>query len=142
MKEELEKKGDPNRMPIRLAIVGTRVLDCPGDKDRTSERILKAIRKLEPDVIISGGAKGVDSLAELEAALCRYSEAKGNLIIHRPTVKRFHGEGGYRERDELIARDCTHLLRIACKQATTYGSGWTANRAEELGKVVVRWNPC
>lgn len=57
-------------------------------------------------------------------------------------MKRFRGPGGYRERDEKIAQDCTHLLRLACRQATTYGSGWTADRAEQLGRIVVRDSMC
>jgi len=92
--------------------------------------------------VISGGADGVDSIAAQAAATYGYTEADGSLVVHRPAKKRFHGAGGYRERDGLIAADCTHLLRLSCMQATTYGSGWTANEAERLGKIVVRAQVC
>lgn len=127
---------------VRLAIVGTRVLACPGDRDRTKARAAAAIRRLSPAVVISGGADGTDTLAEQAAVELGYSEDDGTLRVFRPRVRRFHGEGGYRERDEQIAQACTHLLRIACRQATTYGSGWTADRAEGLGAVVVRYDVC
>jgi len=125
-----------------LAIVGTRVLGCPGDVVRAIVRIYAAIDRLEPAVIVSGGADGVDTLAEQCAIERGYTEANGRLVIFRPTVKRFHGPGGYRERDEKIARHCTHLLRLYCRRSTTYGSGWTADRAEELGAIVVRHLVC
>ena len=127
---------------VRLAIVGTRVLDCPGDGARAYAMAASAISDLAPAVVISGGADGVDKIAEQAAAAAGYSEAAGTLIIHRPRVRRFHGYGGYRWRDEIIARDCTHLLRIACCQATTYGSGWTADRAGQLGADVKRRTIC
>jgi hypothetical protein len=66
----------------------------------------------------------------------------GTLVIHRPKVKGFHGPGGYRERDLRIATEATHLLRIACKQATTYGSAFTADEAERQNKIVARWQVC
>jgi hypothetical protein len=125
-----------------LAIVGTRVLACPGDRDRALARALAAIRKLAPAVIVSGGADGVDKVAEEAAGMLGYTEANGRLVVFRPTVRRFHGPGGYRERDAKIARHCTHLLRIYCRQATTYGSGWTADEAKRMGAVVVRHLVC
>lgn len=126
----------------RLAIVGTRVLACDGDRQRVAARVKAAVEKLRPAVIISGGAKGVDEIAETVTRLMGYDEADGTLIIHRPTTRKFHGPGGYRERDAQIAQDCTHLLRLACRQATTYGSGWTADEANRLGRVVVRALMC
>lgn len=127
---------------VRLAIVGTRVLACPGDRDRARTRAEAAIRCLSPAVVISGGADGTDTLAEEAAISLGYSEGAGTLRIFRPRLRRFHGEGGYQWRDEQIAQACTHLLRIACRQATTYGSGWTADRAEGLGVAVVRYDVC
>jgi hypothetical protein len=127
---------------IRLAIIGTRVLDCPGDPERARARADLAIARLRPDVVISGGADGADAIGQAAAEAAGYSEADGTLIIHEPKVRRFHGEGGFRWRDELIAEGCTHLLRLHCRQATTYGSGWTADRASQLGAVVVRHQVC
>ncbi len=129
-------------MTAVLAVVGTRVLACRGDAARAGLRIRRAIHALQPACVVSGGAKGVDAIAEAIAIDLGYSEDAGTLVVHRPTVRRFHGPGGYRERDAMIARDCTHLLRIACIKATTYGSGWTADWAQQLGRIVVRDSPC
>lgn len=126
----------------RLAIVGTRVIGCPGEYQRAGARIRRAIELLRPRVVISGGAKGYDQIAEIVAEVMGYTEESSTMIVHLPTVQQFHGPGGYRERDALIAADCTHLLRLACVKATTYGSGWTADEAERLGKVVVRDSVC
>jgi hypothetical protein len=130
------------RPGVRLAIVGTRVLACCGDRERAKARAVVAIKRLSPGMVISGGADGSDKLGEEAAAEFGYSEGAGTLVIFRPRVRRLHGPGGFRERDEQIAQACTHLLRIACQHATTYGSGWTADRAEELGAVVVRYDAC
>lgn len=127
---------------VKLAIVGTRVLQCPGDPINASRRIRAAIEHLCPTVVISGGAKGVDTVAEIVARTMGFREQDGTLIVRHPKVRRFHGQGGYRERDALIARECTHLLRLACRQATTYGSGWTADEAQRLGRIVVREQVC
>lgn len=127
---------------IRLAIVGTRVLACAGDRDRAAGRIEWSIRRLRPDVVISGGAAGIDTLAADVAGTLGYTEAAGTLVIYAPRVRRFHGPGGYRERDQIIAEQCTHLLRLACWKATTYGSGWTADHAESIGRHVVRHALC
>jgi hypothetical protein len=137
---------DPNaadvRPEVRLAIVGTRVLTHRGDRERAKARATAAIVKLSPDVVISGGADGSDKIGEEAAAELGYSEDDETLVIFRPRVRRLHGPGGFRERDEQIAQACTHLLRIFCWRATTYGSGWTADRAEELGAVVVDYDAC
>ena len=130
------------RQEIRLAIVGTRVLACSGDRERAKARAAAAIRRLLPGIVISGGADGSDQLGAEAAAELGYSEEAGTLIIMRPRVRRLRGPGGFRERDEKIAQACTHLLRIFCQHATTYGSGWTADRAEQIGAVVVRYNAC
>jgi len=125
-----------------LAIIGTRKLGCPGDVVAAIVRIYAAIDRLDPLIIVSGGADGVDTLAEQCAIERGYTEANGRLVIFRPRVRRFHGPGGFRWRDELISRHCTHLLRIACRRSTTYGSGWTADEAERNGAVVVRHYVC
>lgn len=127
---------------LRLAIIGTRLLACPGEADRVALRIARTITVMKPAVVISGGAPGVDSIAEAVARVHGYDESAGTLIIHRPAVRTFDGPGGYRERDLRIATDCTHLLRVACIRSRTYGSGWTADEAARQGKPVARLNEC
>lgn len=126
---------------IRLAIIGTQVLYCPGDVLRAGERIEWSLRKLQPGIVISGGAPGVDTIAEEVAREEGYSEEAGTLRILRPKVERWHPDG-YRDRNTRIAMECTHLLRVFCAYSTTYGSGWTYDLAERLGRQVVRHRVC
>jgi predicted Rossmann fold nucleotide-binding protein DprA/Smf involved in DNA uptake len=117
---------------IRLAIVGS-------SKSWTTPGAMEAIRlidtvldRYQPQVVITGGAPGVDSWAAREAG------KRGIAVIeHRPANKRWKPHG-FEERNLLIANDCTHLVCIRSSASRTYGSGWTADRAEELGKPVWR----
>lgn len=114
------------------------LLACVGSVNVTEEqsKIAKAFIQgilmfYMPKLVISGGASGIDSLAEEEATLFNLDFKK-----HLPEFPSW--EHGYKPRNLKIAAECTHLLCIRTKQSTTYGSGWTADRAEEMGKVVWR----
>jgi len=48
------------------------------------------------------------------------------------------GTGRVPGQERLIAADCTHLLRVAARSSRTYGSGWTADQAQRLGRLVIR----
>lgn len=124
---------------VRLAIVGSTKFSNPAAYARARQLINVKIAELRPVAVISGGAAGIDSMAEEVARQWGYHEdhAEKRLIIHRPRHQRWQPDG-FKDRNLLIANDCTHLLAIRCKQSTTYGSGWTADRAEELGKTVWR----
>lgn len=54
---------------------------------------------------------------------------------------KFRGWPAYRERDQKMADWCTHLVRIKSIRSTTYGSGWTRDRAEEQGKLTEEYVP-
>lgn len=76
--------------------------------------------------VVSGGAEGIDILVEDEA------EKWGILTdIYRSEKKGWYW---YKKRNELIAQRCDVLYRIYTEQSKTYGSGWTRDRATELGK--------
>jgi predicted Rossmann fold nucleotide-binding protein DprA/Smf involved in DNA uptake len=116
---------------VRLAVVGST------NVNQQQELIAKVtisgfVLCYAPEQIISGGAVGIDSLAA-EAA----SRYRIDPLIHLPKNNRWKPEG-YEERNTKIAQDCTHLLCIRTQQSTTYGSGWTADLAERLGKTVWR----
>lgn len=84
------------------------------------------------DVVISGGAPGVDTMAKT------VGERMGlEVIEHLPKNQRWEPEG-FKERNILIAEDCTDLLAIRNARSETYGSGWTADEAERLGRKVQR----
>jgi hypothetical protein len=114
-------------------IVGSRELLHPGDMIRAQEiieaRLAYGTHGPRPDAIVTGGAAGVDMLAE------DIADALGIVtIIHRPARKVWKGPGGFEERNRKIVADATRLLCIRCTLSTTYGSGWTADLAEqELG---------
>jgi hypothetical protein len=118
-------------MTVRLAIVGsTKFADDPEAKDWAAHYIQWVLQKYYPEVVISGGAIGIDQLA---ATLAAFEDIE--VIEHLPVTKDWPG---YKARNILIAQDCTHLLAIRHSQSTTYGSGWTADYAEKLGKKVYR----
>lgn len=44
----------------------------------------------------------------------------------------------YKKRNKLMAHACDILIRVYNARSKTYGSGWTADFAENLGKKVIR----
>lgn len=116
---------------MRLAVVGSTNIHS-WQRSLAFDIVEGFVVVKQPRVIISGGAEGIDNVAD-QIAWLREIE----FIPHLPKNKRWEPEG-YKERNLLIAQDCTHLLCIRSSQSTTYGSGWTADRAEEMGKIVWR----
>lgn len=107
----------------RLAIVGSKNVSSP-----TASRIIMLLLELyKPAVVVSGGAVGVDTLAYLCAL-----ELGIEPVVFRPATADW--ETGYKPRNMLIAQDCTALVRIGKEVSQTYGSGWTRDRAAQLGK--------
>lgn len=116
-----------------LAVVGS--TNITERQEELARMLIKCLyRELDPTLVISGGANGIDSIAE---------DIAKNLFfpipvrVHLPTIRQWK-PNGFMERNLKIAKDCTHLLCIRTSQSTTYGSGWTADRAEEMGKTVWR----
>lgn len=116
---------------MRLAVVGS-VNITPEQRSLAFDIVEGFVVVKQPLVIISGGAKGIDNVADQVAYVRRVT-----FIEHLPKTNRWEPEG-YKERNLKIVEDCTHLLCIRSSQSTTYGSGWTADRAEEMGRVVWR----
>lgn len=128
---------------FKLAIVGSTELTA--DQRRVATWLIDMIiedAKAEPGelVIISGGASGIDTLAA-ESAI----EHRLRLVEYRPQVKCWEGKFldgqyffGFRHRNLQIAEECDTLVSIRSINSKTYGSGWTADAAEGLGKVVRR----
>ena len=113
---------------VRLAIVGSTVLD---GNPLASVLLAAAASWFRPDVIISGGAAGVDRMA------AQYARSHAiPLVEHLPKNPQWEPEG-YKERNVKIAEDCTIMLRISGFSSKTFGSGWTAKEARRLGKSVV-----
>lgn len=91
------------------------------------------LRDQRPDKIVSGGAEGIDTLADLGA---RKHHIDFKALT--PAVRRWAGPGGFMERNVEIVDDCDRLLRICCAESRSYGSGWTADLASRLGRPVER----
>lgn len=89
----------------------------------------KGIEKMR---FISGGEEsGVDTWAEMKAISFGW-----DTRIHLPLTKNWEG---FKARNILIANDADVLYAIRSRTSTTFGSGWTANYAEKLGKEVHRY---
>ena len=117
-----------------LAIVGSVLFEHESkERDAAIEIIRAAIEKLFPHRVISGGAMGIDKLA-VSIAEDQYDIP---TLEFKPKNKRWKPEG-FEARNMLIAQECTHLLCIRHHNSTTYGSGWTADYAESIGKQVAR----
>lgn len=123
-------KGDSTE-PINLAIVGSCVW-TPDAAVRAARLIEEVLDRYKPHLVISGGAEGVDTWA---ADAARHREIP--VKEHLPENPRWEPKG-YAARNLLIAWGCTHLVCITSPVTKTYGSGWTANKAEELGRPVER----
>lgn len=114
---------------MRLAIVGSRLFDkYPTDKDFAAKYIQWVLDKYKPEVVISGGAIGIDQLA---ATLAAFEDIQ--VIEFLPKAKNWPA---YKERDKLIAEDCTHLLALIHRKSRTQGAAWTARYAQSIGKKV------
>lgn len=107
----------------RVGVVGSREFKNYDQLETELDKIL-----VEDDWIISGGAKGVDSMAQ------RYAKEKGyNIKIYYPKYHRF-GKGATFIRNKLIAEDSD--LVVAFYQKGRFQQGGTANTAKwanELG---------
>lgn len=90
-------------------------------------RIEEVLDRLRPAKVISGCARGIDSMAEA-AAKRRGIPFEG----FPPKVKRWRD--GFMPRNLRMAEECTYLVRIVSSLSRTYGSGWTRDRAKEMGK--------
>lgn len=120
---------------MKLAIVGS--VDLTGEqRDEACWLIDCVLRATAPDLVISGGADGIDSAA-IDVADCLGM----SWLVIPPDVKKWDppGQRGFKARNIEIAEECNMLLRICSLQSKTYGSGWTADYAEKIGRKVRRY---
>lgn len=119
-----------------LAIVGSASFTCPRGMRIASDIISATLNAHRPDIICSGESPrgGVDTLARLAAQSWRIE------FVPFPPTRRVwtHPDGGFKQRNDELADYCGRLLCIRCAHATSYGSGYTADVAEALGKSVRR----
>jgi len=134
-----------------LAIVGSR--DVPDYQ--SSSLVKQAILEHRPKLVVSGGARGVDSIAVVVARelgiptmeflpeLSTWDHEAGLLKdpieIFDENGVQIKIPGGFKQRNMKVAEVCDCLVRISSATTKTYGSGWTADYAERIGKRVHRY---
>lgn len=114
---------------MTLAIVGSCSL---AGNTEAAQIIVRLFDEYQPTRFVSGGAVGIDTMAEAEA------KRRGiKCRIFRPDVKQWEppsGAYGFKARNIDIAETCDRLVRIVAVGSKTYGSGWTRDYAKRLGK--------
>jgi hypothetical protein len=117
-----------------LAIVGSTKFESDTHASYVAFNFLaNYVSEQLPDEVISGGASGLDTIGIQIANL---------LEVHYrnflPENKRWEPDG-YKARNIEIASTCTRLVCVRHFASKTYGSGWTADHAERIGKKVERF---
>ena len=123
-----------------LVIVGSQLL-TPRQALRAEHLVKLWFGKADriADTVASGGCStGVDRIVEDEAPDYGFFEEFGNLRIFRPENQRW-APRGYEDRNLKMATWCDMMVSIRAEDSETYGSGWTADRAEAQGKRVMRY---
>ncbi len=116
-----------------LAIVGSVEFVCPAGEAIARQLVVEELTTRRPDKVVSGGAAGVDTIADEEAA-----KVDVPFAAFPPKERRWDGPNGFKARNIVLSNACTRALRIVCAKSRTYGSGWTCDRAERQGKPVRR----
>jgi len=111
---------------MKVAIVGTRTYP-------DLEQVREYVRKLSPDdIIVSGGAKGVDETAEDEARNC------GMEVISVPAEWNKYGKRAGLMRNDIILAMAD--LVVAFWDGVSRGTKYTIDRAKEKNVITQVFN--
>ncbi len=102
-------------MPDVLAIVGSTEFACPAGEDIARHLIADELTSRRPDRVVSGGAKGVDTIGVAVAARLGIDYTE-----HHPGIRRWDGPNGFKARNQLIARDCSRALAQVGRDVETH----------------------
>jgi predicted Rossmann fold nucleotide-binding protein DprA/Smf involved in DNA uptake len=108
---------------MKLAIVGSVRLE---DNVEAANIIEAVLNRYKPTEVVSGGAKGIDTMAVAAAELKDIATK-----VFLPDGKGWYY---YKKRNIEVAKYCDSLVRIYSNKSKTYGSGWTRDYARKLGK--------
>jgi predicted Rossmann fold nucleotide-binding protein DprA/Smf involved in DNA uptake len=111
---------------MKLAVIGSRSVT-------NVQLIYSILDKYEFDQIISGGAKGVDSIAE------QYSRTEGLLepIIFKPDYEKYGSPAAQFNRNSQIIETADMIISIWDGKST--GTQDSMNKAKKLGKPIDTW---
>ena len=119
---------------MKLAIVGSRILEESDENLSIVTEIIKRnldISKLTE--IVSGGARGADSLAEKFAA-----QEDIPMRVFSADWSRF-GKGAGPRRNQEIVDYCDQLIAFFINEANSTGTKDSVRRAKRVGKVLVTY---
>jgi hypothetical protein len=108
---------------IRLAVVGSRSFT---DRGLLCETMKKILAKYDIEAIVTGGAKGADSLGANYAM-----ENNIPLVVHKPDWGRYGKSAGFVRNHDII-KDCTHC--VAFWDGESRGTKHDIELCKKLGK--------
>lgn len=128
--QDSDNKGGRKSNRIVLAIIGSRDMNNQNLFDEKMENWVKKYG--QPDEIVSGGAKGADTLGE------EYAEKYGIPIeIFRPDYKRYPGKYAPLVRNTDIIQYCTHVMAFPSRNGRgTQDAMRKANKFHKKMKVI------
>src|SRR5260370_27628766 len=115
-----------------LAIVGTRGFGSSKGLVYAQQIITYELKDSLWESFVTGDAPGIDRMTKNVS-----DRLNRECLVLVPTSRCWDPEG-YKARNILIAEKCDELLCIRDPGSSTYGSGWTADYCETLGKPVTR----
>lgn len=125
MTSPVRAKGDLTR--DILAIVGSVTFVCGTGLTIARCLIVDELSGHRPDLVVSGGADGIDKLAVAVA-----DELGVPYVELIARDRQWDGPRGFRARNIKVSKVCTRAMRISCARTRTYGSGWTVDRVETV----------
>ena len=128
-------KKDPSK--VYVAIIGTSKA-TKDFYDEVKEKVLEYIKRndipLEKIVFVSGGAKGIDKMAEKLA-----DELGIDIIVIRPDYKQHYFKQAPLERNKRIAGFSDLILAFDRVSKPSKGTNFTVDYAKKFGKRVKKF---
>lgn len=144
-----------------LVVVGSIMFADRHAFRRAEDLIMHEISSFAPDACASGGAKGIDTLFRSVAKNFGYDMVRSlrpphweqfeiergyfyeflpreDIMSFPPGKPRWNAPGGYKDRNIKVATVSSKTCAIRCHTSATYGSGWTVDYAESIGRQVWR----